>query len=555
MNKRKGDREIEQGSKRRKPITFAEKLKIIEMAEKGEKLAEIGRRLGYSRSTVNTIVKSKECLKCYVKDGVNLQQTSGTRIRSNVMEEIEGTLKVWLDSQLHRNIPLSLSAIQQKAKEIYSELRKKMDENATDTFNASWGWFRRFKIRANLIKVKLIGEAASTDSNAASEFIATLKAIVHDGNYSPHQIFNVDETGLFWKNMPSNTYITKDEKRMPGYKAAKDRLTLLLSGNAAGDFKLKPILVYHSENPRALKGVSKSSMPVIWKSNRKAWVTKSVFEDWYRNNFIPEVKDFCSKNNLVFKALPLLDNAPGHPITLNELCPNIKVIFLPSNTTSLIQPMDQTVIGAFKKYYLRATMVSMIKAIDDNKELTVKSYWKDYNIHNGIKNISASWDEVKETTMKRAWKKLCPQFVYDEETNVENLQNEVVEGVIEIGTRLGLEINEEDIEELTESHDEELSIEDLMELQKTDNVETNDDDAVEDLPKENVLNVETLSEILNKMENLADVIENVDPNMERNSNVVGMLRDAFTCYKTMYIEKKKTGLRQFTLKQFLTKKT
>nr|XP_022911500.1 CENPB DNA-binding domain-containing protein 1-like [Onthophagus taurus] len=125
MNKRKGDREIEQGSKRRKTITFAEKLKIIEMAEKGEKLAEIGRRLGYSRSTVNTIVKSKECLKCYVKDGVNLQQTSGTRIRSNVMEEMEGILKVWLDSQLHRNIPLSLSAIQQKAKEIYSELRKK----------------------------------------------------------------------------------------------------------------------------------------------------------------------------------------------------------------------------------------------------------------------------------------------------------------------------------------------------------------------------------------------------------------------------------------------
>ena len=42
---------------------------------------------------------------------------------------------------------------------------------------------------------------------------------------------------------------------MPGFKAAKDRLTLLLGGNASGNLKLKPILVYTAENPRALKNI------------------------------------------------------------------------------------------------------------------------------------------------------------------------------------------------------------------------------------------------------------------------------------------------------------
>ena len=66
------------------------------------------------------------------------------------------------------------------------------------------------------------------------------------------------------------SYISKEEKLMPGYKAAKDRLTLLFGGNASGDMKLKPLLVHHSENPRTLQNIGKDSFPVVWKSNPRA---------------------------------------------------------------------------------------------------------------------------------------------------------------------------------------------------------------------------------------------------------------------------------------------
>jgi len=46
--------------------------------------------------------------------------------------------------------------------------------------------------------------------------------------------------------MPPRTLIAKEEKSATGFKAAKDRITIMFGGNAAGDRKLKPVLIYRS---------------------------------------------------------------------------------------------------------------------------------------------------------------------------------------------------------------------------------------------------------------------------------------------------------------------
>lgn len=271
------------GDTKRKKVTLSlsQKTVIIQKLERGVMAKRIAEEYGVSESAISYIKKQKsQILEAAASTSHDCKKKS---LHKPDNEEMEDKLYKWFELQRSKCCPISMDIIKAKAKAIFTEMYPDKDDAA---FVASNGWFGRFKRRHGLRFLSIAGEKLSADLSPITPFIHRLRAKIDDMGISENQLYNADESGLYFRMLPQKTYVASQEKSAPGRKTAKERLTFMLTANADGSHKVRPLVIGKSKTPRCFKGFKN---PLPYANSKSAWMTRVIFREWFFNHFVKEV--------------------------------------------------------------------------------------------------------------------------------------------------------------------------------------------------------------------------------------------------------------------------
>ncbi|GFT51942.1 tigger transposable element-derived protein 1 [Trichonephila clavipes] len=221
---------MEKKKHQRQSISLETKIAILDRLGKGERSTAIGKHFNLGESTVRAIKKNEAAIRKSVISGTKLSTKFASYTRDVSLERTERAIAIWIEERVQRRILVSGYLIQEKALQFYKSLKQSEPSTSTSQagkeFSASKGWLTGFLKRNALHNIKITGESATADEGAAKIFPGELAKIIEDGDYSADQVFNADETGLYWKKLPNRTYVAKDEKTASGHKTKNESLTV-----------------------------------------------------------------------------------------------------------------------------------------------------------------------------------------------------------------------------------------------------------------------------------------------------------------------------------------
>ena len=369
--------------RKRKVLTLEDRVKVVDRLTSGQSARAIAASLGVGKTQIQAIGKEKEEIKRRWKDGDNGDRKY-SKARKCVYQDIDDAVWAWFCEARSRNIPLSGPLIQEKA----TILALTLDH---DEFQVSNGWLVRWKTRHNVRCAILNGESGDVPQDAVADWTQRLPAICE--GYEAKDIFNADETGLFFRALPTRSMVAKGES-CSGGKMSKDRITVLLAASATGE-KLKPLVLGRAKKPRCFCGFEVATLGVIYDFNKKAWMTSTIFTAWL--NRINNQMRFQQRRILMF-----VDNCSAHP---DVQLSHVKLVFLPPNTTSKLQPCDAGIIQTVKMLYRKRLLRHVLREMEDDETGTASALAKSVTILDAIIWLKFAWDALQASTISKCFAK------------------------------------------------------------------------------------------------------------------------------------------------------
>lgn len=252
----------------------------------------------------------------------------------------------------------------------------------------SHGWLDGFKSRHGIRSFVRHGEAGSADISALPAELLKIQAITAE--YDACDVYNMDETALYWKRSPDRGLATQ---RLPGVKVDKCRMTIALTINADGSDRVPLWIIGTAANPRCMKNVRQSALRCKYRNNKKAWMNSTIMLEYL---------EWFDRRMSGRQVLLLMDNFSAHEAASRTLTlRNTRVHYLPPNTTSHCQPLDQGIIRTWKSYYRRSFTTWCLRQWEDGRDPL-----QSMNILRAIHWSIDAWEiEVQQSTFQNCFRK------------------------------------------------------------------------------------------------------------------------------------------------------
>ena len=404
-------------------LTTEAKLEMCKDRQRGLKWEAIEKKYKVSERTGRNILKAEAQLRQQLHQGTITAATKNNR--QSPFTAIEAQLLETVELARRSGLPVTQDFVKVRALSLRDQLLQQqhgspagMDDaqrQAWLDFSASSGWLNRFIKRHGIKSTRLHGQGGSVNDASIAEGLAIVRQEL--AKYAPDNIYNVDETGMFYRLLPRQSYVTKTEnkKTVRGTKAmdAKDRLTAYIATNASGTHKIPLSVIGKSKKPRCFGKVRPTDLPATYFSQTNAWSDTVVFKCWFRQVFLPAVR-----SRTAGKVLLLIDNCGPHATALSDPRRQVKTLALPPNCTAKHQPMDAGIIAAWKKRTKYELLGRMITQLPERAALRADAEQR--HMKTGTKGLNEGhlphvldamevgrdcWDAITPATIAHCWLK------------------------------------------------------------------------------------------------------------------------------------------------------
>ncbi|KAK4510997.1 Translocation protein S62 [Mucor velutinosus] len=347
------------------------------------------------QKTVSNVLNSQDkVIKAY--EGGNLK---GKSSRALTMPQLDNDILEYIQAMNAKSLPVNRGTIAAFAKVVAHRKYCMHELPKNKQIHFSDGWLTDVFKRIGVKSRHLYGEKSSVDltSSKIVEELRKIEELLEP--YDPKDILNFDETGLYYEQQPTRTIC---QEPLGGSKKSKNRFTVGLITNYDGSYKGHPIVIGKRKTPKAANkkpalyrrttNIGQSHY-VEYHSSPNAWMNTDIFRKYVKRLNVSFV--YAGR-----KVALLVDNASVHK--LKEEFSNIKLIFLPANTTSKLQPLDAGIIANFKaqfrwhQYYRAVNKYLAGVSLDLTEEYRMDEV-------DALYFLADSWIKVKPQTIQNCW--------------------------------------------------------------------------------------------------------------------------------------------------------